>query len=132
MLLIFILFGINMLNAQDSLSNKRVNPQFWISVYSNPNLDSNSTKIVCRLYEVKDSSIVISKSSKLSDYYAGKFEVAQFNFNQIRKYFISYVIFIPTVITSAVGANKIDKQMFVVQRFSNCAGWYFAGYSYYF
>jgi hypothetical protein len=76
------------LYAQDSLSAKRVNPQFWVSVYSNPNLDSSTTKIVCKLYEVKDSSVFISKTSKLSDYYTGNFDVVQFNFNQIKS--ISY------------------------------------------
>lgn len=85
---IFLFCSQCILYAQDSISTKRVNPQFWVSVYSNPNLDSSTTKIVSKLYEVKDSSIVISKSSKLSDYYTGKFDVVQFNFNQIKS--ISY------------------------------------------
>lgn len=85
---IFLFYSQCILYAQDSLSTKRVNPQFWVSVYSNPGLDSSTKKIVCKLYEVKDSSVVISKTSKLSDYYTGKFEVVQFNFNQIKS--ISY------------------------------------------
>jgi hypothetical protein len=85
---VFLFCSHCILYAQDSLSSKRVNPQFWVSVYSNPKLDSSTTKIVSKLYEVKDSSIVISKSSKLSDYYTGKFDVVQFNFNQIKS--ISY------------------------------------------
>jgi hypothetical protein len=71
---VFLSCGPCILCAQDSLSNKRVNPQFWVSAYSNPNLDSSTIKIVCKLFEVKDSSIVISKSSKLSDYYTGKYD----------------------------------------------------------
>jgi len=76
------------LYSQDSLSSKRANPQFWFSVYNNPSLDSSTTKIVARLYEVKDSSIVISKSSMLADYYRDNFEVRQLNFNDIKS--ISY------------------------------------------
>lgn len=87
-LLIFVLYGINVVNAQDSLSNNKVNPQFWFTVYSNPGLDSSTTKIVSKLYEVKDSSVVISKSSKLAEYYKGNFEVMQLNYNQIKS--ISY------------------------------------------
>lgn len=72
---------IFLLNAQNSPSAKRVNPQFCFSGYNNPSSEGSTIKIVDKLHEVKDSSKVISKSPKLSDYYSGKFEVVQFNFN---------------------------------------------------
>ena len=51
---------------------------------------------------------------------------------KVRKHFFNNFILIPSVVTGAVGANKIDKNMFVMQRFSDGTGRNFAGNGYYF
>jgi len=69
---------ITILNAQDSLTRKRANPRFWFKLYD------EGHKLSVRLYEVKDSSILVSKTSRISDYYSGNFKVNQLNINFIK------------------------------------------------
>ncbi len=75
---IFLLCIHCILYAQDSLSNKGVQPRYWIKLYV------DSPRISTRLFEVKDSALIISKTSRLSDYYNGNFEVSELNISHIK------------------------------------------------
>ena len=77
---IILILGCNLsiLYAQDTLNQQRVQPRYWIT------LNNNSPRISTRLFEVKDSSLVISKTSKLSEYYIRNFTVSELNINQIK------------------------------------------------
>jgi hypothetical protein len=58
--------------------NKRVQPRFWIY------LDKDTPKISTRLFEVKDSALVISKSSLLKVYYDGNYLTDEINIKNIK------------------------------------------------
>ena len=76
------------LQAQDSLTTKRVNPQFWLRIYNDSTLQGKTSRMMCRLYEVKDSSLLVSKTSRLADYRKGNFEIMTQNYGMIN--YISY------------------------------------------
>jgi len=77
-ILLFLLYSADVLNAQDSLSKKRINPHFWYMLYN------ETHRISGKLYDVKDSFIIISNSGRLSDYQKTIFESKQININSIR------------------------------------------------
>jgi len=88
-----------MMMAQDSLSMKRIKPSFWVDLYA------NDKKVMTKLYEVKDSSLVISKTSRLVDYQIGNFEPTELNIRQIKsiKYWNSNNIFVGMVSGAIAG-----------------------------
>jgi len=94
-LLLFSLFvAVHfLLNGQDTLnSNRRVNPQFWFHIYPkndiNLNLQSTPTTIVAKLYDLQDSGLLISKTSKVDLYRNGDFETTELKYPEIK--FVSY------------------------------------------
>ena len=82
-ILVFIisLSCITMLNAQDSLTRKRANPHFWFKLYDDV---PRKPLLRVKLYEVKDSSLVISKTSRIADYSTGNFEATEVYINDIK------------------------------------------------
>ncbi len=75
---------LNSINAQDFIQEKDSNQKIkicriWVSLKSNP------YKIKGVLYEVKDSSILVSNSALKKDYSMGQFEVVEIQISDIRK-----------------------------------------------
>ncbi len=75
---------LNSINAQDFIQAKDSNQKIkicriWVSLKSNP------YKIKGVLYEVKDSSILVSNSALKKDYSMGQFEVVEIQISDIRK-----------------------------------------------
>ena len=75
---------LNPLNAQDSIQAKDNNQKIkifriWVSLKSDP------YKIKGVLYEIKDSSILVSNSAIKKDYSMGRFEVVEIQISNIKK-----------------------------------------------
>ncbi len=75
---------MNSLNAQDSIQAKDSNQKIkifrtWVSLKSDP------YKIKGVLYQIKDSSILVSNSANKKDYSMGQFEVVEIQISNIRK-----------------------------------------------
>jgi len=100
--MVFFLIVISCLEtsyAQDSLSRRRANPRFWIKVYD------ERKKLSVRLYEVGDSFLAASKTSKVANYYTRNFESIQLNANRIKSiwYWNTHNTLIGILIGSASG-----------------------------
>jgi len=100
-ILVFIisLSCITILNAQDSLTRKRANPRFWFKLYD------EGHKLSVRLYEAKDSSLLVSKTSRIADYCSGNFEIKQLDVRNINSiwYWNAHNTLIGVLIGAATG-----------------------------
>jgi len=73
---LIILCGLNSLNAQDSIQKIKIY-RTWVSLNSEP------FKIKGVLYEIKDSSILVSSSVVIHDYSTDRFEMVELHINNI-------------------------------------------------
>ncbi|MCK4407749.1 MAG: hypothetical protein KAV44_08750 [Bacteroidales bacterium] len=73
---LIVLCCLNSLNAQDTFQKIKIY-RTWVSLNSEP------FKIKGVLYEVKDSSILVSRSVVIQDYSTDSFEIAKLNINNI-------------------------------------------------
>ena len=73
---LIVLCCLNSLNAQDTFQKIKIY-RTWVSLNSEP------FKIKGVLYEVKDSSILVSRSVVIQDYSTDRFEIAKLNINNI-------------------------------------------------
>lgn len=100
------------MNAQDTLTRKRVHPVFWFVLYN------DTLKSPMRLYEIKDSVMVISKSGKLADYYTGNYEVKPLKISPIKtiKIWNSNNVYLGMllggisgiIVGAIIGSNEVD------------------------
>lgn len=75
-LILIVLCSLNSLNAQDTIQKKKIF-RTWISFYREP------FKINGILYEVNDSSLLVSCSLVKKGYSTDRFEMAKLNINNI-------------------------------------------------
>ncbi len=73
---LIVLCCINSLNAQDTIQKIKIY-RTWVSLNSEP------FKIKGVLYEIKDSSILVSSSVVIQDYSTDKFEIVKLHINNI-------------------------------------------------
>ena len=73
---LIVLCCINSLNAQDTIQKNKIY-RTWVSLNSEP------FKIKGVLYEIKDSSILVSNSVLIKDYSTDRFRVANLYINEI-------------------------------------------------
>ena len=109
---IILMLSHNIMNAQDTLTRKRVHPSFWFVMYN------DTHKSPMKLYEIKDSVMVISKSGKLADYYTGNYEVKVLNISPIKtiKIWNSNNVFVGmllggisgTIVGAIIGSKEVD------------------------
>jgi len=106
------MLGLDIMNAQNTSTRKRVHPYFWFVLYN------DTLKGSMRLYEIKDSVLVISKSSKLADYYTGNYEVKPLKISPIKtiKIWNSNNIYLGMllggitgiIVGAIIGSNEVD------------------------
>jgi hypothetical protein len=100
---LIVLCCLNSLNAQDTIQRIKIY-RTWISLNSEP------FNIKGVLYEIKDSSILVSSSVKINDYSTNKFEIVKLNITNIetirtrRNNNIGRGILIGTITGFAVGS----------------------------
>lgn len=73
---LIVLCSLNSLNAQDTIQKIKIY-RTWVSLNSEP------FKIKGVLYEIKDSSILVSSSVVIQDYSTDKFEIVKLHINNI-------------------------------------------------
>ena len=73
---LIVLCCLNSLNAQDTIQKIKIY-RTWVSLNSEP------FKIKGVLYEIKDSSILVSSSVVIQDYSTDKFEIVKLHINNI-------------------------------------------------
>ena len=73
---LIVLCSLNSLYAQDTIQKIKIH-RTWISLKSEP------FKIKGVLYEIKDSSILVSRSVVIQDYSTDRFEIAKLNIKNI-------------------------------------------------